>query len=249
MQVKQNETRRPSRSTADGKSLTLAEEQKIFALEEVLDYTFTDKTLPLTAMTHSSYANEKGCASYERLEFLGDSVLGYITAEFLFGVQPKIPEGRMTRLRAELVCEESLHKVSQLLGLGRFLRLGRGEEVSGGRERVSILADIVEATIAAMYLDGGMEPAKDFVYRYLLRDADTTQTHRDKDYKTSLQELAQAVGLTVSYELVEESGPDHNKRFTFAALVDGKVVGTGTGRRKQEAEQIAAAAAIEGLKH
>ena len=138
------------------------------ALEEKLNYVFRQENLVLTAMTHSSYANEHHCDSNERLEFVGDSVLGMVTAEHLFQSFPRMPEGKMTKLRAEIVCEQSLWEVADKLGLGRFLRLGRGEVLSGGRERHSILADCVEALIAAIYLDGGMEPAKAFIQTHIL---------------------------------------------------------------------------------
>ena len=220
---------------------------KINNLEQILDYKFHNIDLLETAMTHSSYANEHHCESYERLEFLGDSVLGYITADFLYRTQPAIPEGRMTRLRAELVCEESLYAIASRLGFGRFLRLGRGAEAGGGRTRQSILADLVEASIAAMYIDGGMEPARRFVYEQLLRYADVGAAHRDKDYKTSLQELVQSEGKSVTYELLEESGPDHDKRFAFAVLLDGQEIGRGIGRSKKEAEQMAAGNALKEL--
>ena len=162
-------------------------------LEEKIGYHFHDRELLQTALTHSSYANEKHgeAQSYERLEFLGDSILGLVTAEFLYTHEPRLPEGRMTRLRAELVCEVSLHKTALELDLGRYMRLGRGEEHTGGRERPSILADMVEAIIAAMYLDSGMEQARSFILTRILRDVEFGDSHRSADYKTRLQELVQ----------------------------------------------------------
>lgn len=220
-------------------------------LEKKIGYTFRDPRLLETALTHSSYANEKhegDCESYERLEFLGDSILGFTTAEFLYAHEPALPEGSMTRLRAELVCESSLHKVALALDLGRYMRLGKGEERSGGRERPSILADMVEAIIAAMYLDAGLEQAKSFIMSRVLKDAEISEEHRSQDYKTVLQELVQRkADQHIAYELIGESGPDHNKRFTFRVSVNGVSAGEGTGRTKKEAEQMAARQALETL--
>ena len=220
-------------------------------LEKRIGYRFGDAHLLETALTHSSYANERhapGTESYERLEFLGDSVLGLVTAEFLYAHSPALPEGRMTRLRAELVCESSLHETALALGLGEFMRLGRGEELTGGRERVSILADMVEAIIAAIYLDGGMDEARTFIMARVLADAQIGEDHHSADYKTALQELVQRRGeVAIRYELVGETGPDHNKTFTFSVSVDGETVGEGSGRTKKEAEQMAARAALESM--
>ena len=220
-------------------------------LEQKIGYSFNDKNLLLTALTHSSYANEKNdrSLSYERLEFLGDSILGLITAEFLFQHRPRLPEGRMTRLRAELVCESSLKVIAQELGIGDYMRLGRGEERSGGRERASILADMVESVIAAIYLDSGMEEARRFVIEKLLSHADLGEQHRIADYKTELQELVQRkADGHVSYELTGESGPDHQKVFYFTVYINGEAAGEGSGRSKKEAEQAAACAALEKLR-
>ena len=221
-------------------------------LEERIGYRFKDKNLLLTALTHSSYANEHaahGCESYERLEFLGDSILGAVTANFLYRHEPRLPEGRMTRLRAELVCEAALHKVALSLELGSYMRLGKGEENTGGRERTSILADMVEAIIAALYLDSGIDEARRFVMEKVLADAVITEDHRSADYKTELQELVQQKpNRHISYELVGESGPDHNKRFVFSVSINGTVAGEGEGRTKKEAEQMAARMALEALR-
>ena len=219
-------------------------------LEEKIGYSFKNPELLLTALTHSSYANEKqgSSGSYERLEFLGDSVLGIITAEFLFRHEPSLPEGRMTRLRAELVCEVSLHKVALQLGLGEYMRLGKGEEHSGGRERPSILADMVEALIAAIYLDAGLEQARKFVIEQLLSRAEIGEGHRIKDYKTQLQELVQRKSNQhIAYEMIGESGPDHNKLFRFCVYINGVAAGEGSGRTKKEAEQMAACKALEAM--
>ena len=221
-------------------------------LEERIGYRFRDRSLLVTALTHSSYANERHADSvpcYERLEFLGDSILGLVTAEFLYRHEPPLPEGSMTRLRAELVCEQSLHRVAQEIGIAPFMRLGRGEENTGGRQRPSVLADMVEAIIAAIFLDGGPEEASRFVHGKVLRNAEISETHRTKDYKTELQELVQRrPNRQIAYELIGESGPDHNKTFRFRVTIDGVPAGEGSGRTKKEAEQMAALRALEGMK-
>lgn len=220
-------------------------------LEKRLGYSFRNRHLLETALTHSSYANEnRACGSVcnERLEFLGDSVLGVTVADFLYRTYPDMPEGRMTRLRAELVCEQSLHRVALELHLGEYIRLGKGEEHNGGRTRTSILSDAVEAVIAAMYLDAGMETAVSFIHRCLLDNVSVTETPSFTDYKTALQELVQRrSGQVLAYELVGEEGPDHAKIFRMQVLLNGTVIGTGTGRTKKEAEQSAAANAMEAL--
>ena len=220
-------------------------------LEEKIGYHFHDRDLLTTALTHSSYANEKHgeAQSYERLEFLGDSILGLVTAEFLYTHEPCLPEGRMTRLRAELVCEVSLHKTALELGLGRYMRLGRGEEHTGGRERPSILADMVEAIIAAMYLDSGMDQARSFILERILHDVEFGDSHRSADYKTRLQELVQRrSNQVITYRLKGESGPDHDKTFLFEVLINGETCGEGSGKTKKEAEQMAARKALEAYR-
>ena len=220
-------------------------------LEEKIGHKFQNRELLLTALTHSSYANEKHdrSLSYERLEFLGDSILGLVTAEFLYSHEPALPEGRMTRLRAELVCENSLKGLAGELGIGDYMRLGRGEERSGGRGRASILADMVESVIAAIYLDSGMDEARRFVIDKLLSHAELGEQHRIADYKTELQELVQRkAGGHVSYEQTGESGPDHNKLFFFTVYINGEAAGEGSGRSKKEAEQAAACAALEKMR-
>jgi ribonuclease-3 len=219
-------------------------------LEKKLGYTFRDRRLLLDAMTHSSWANENkksGASSNERLEFLGDSVLGFIVADFLYTNAPDMPEGQMTRLRAELVCEKSLEGASTALGLGTGLRLGKGEELSGGRKRPSILADAFEAVVAAIYLDGGIEPAKTLVKGYIL-----TQFREGVpagcDYKTALQELVQRKnGQSLTYHMTGESGPDHMKLFTVEVRLNGVIRGEGTGKNKKEAEQAAAKLAYDEM--
>lgn len=220
-------------------------------LEEKIGHKFKNRELLLTALTHSSYANEKHdrSLSYERLEFLGDSILGLVTAEFLYAHEPALPEGRMTRLRAELVCEGSLKGIAEELGIGGYMRLGRGEERSGGRGRPSILADMVESVIAAIYLDSGMDEARRFITEKLLSRAELGEQHRIADYKTELQELVQRqADGHVSYEQTGESGPDHNKLFFFTVYINGSAAGEGSGRSKKEAEQAAACAALEKMR-
>ncbi len=219
-------------------------------LEEKLGYEFKNKELLKNALTHSSYANEnraEGIPSNERLEFLGDSVLGFVTAKHLYGLVPALPEGKMTRVRAELVCEHSLYGVAQELCLGEYLRMGNGEEKSGGRARASILADAVEAVIAAMFLDGGIEPAERFIESMVL-SPESIKAHHATDYKTELQELVQQKpGHILQYRAAGESGPDHDKVFMAEVYLDEKLVGSGSGRTKKEAEQSAACRALERL--
>lgn len=220
-------------------------------LEAKIGYSFKNKKFLETALTHSSYANEKhnsASVSYERQEFLGDSVLGLVTAEFLYNHEPMLPEGRMTRLRAELVCEASLHKTALDLGLGEYMRLGKGEANTGGRSRPSILADMVEAIIAAIYLDSGMAEARKFVLEKVLGDVEISEQRRSADYKTQLQELVQRkANQHIAYELISESGPDHNKLFEFEVKINGQPSGRGSGRTKKEAEQMAACKALEAM--
>ncbi len=218
-------------------------------LESKLGYRFKDRSLLENALTHSSYANEahSPMGSNERLEFLGDSILGMVTADYLFQKHPDEPEGDLTRIRASLVCEESLVEVAEVLGLGAYLKLGKGEETGGGRERPSIRADAVEAVLAAVYLDGGLDEARKIVQRFIL-DKETEKSE-SRDYKTALQELVQRTpGKTISYRLVEETGPDHCRSFVMEVWVDGRSQGRGQGRSKKEAEQMAAKAAIARLK-
>lgn len=218
-------------------------------LQKKLNYSFNDKELLVTALTHSSYANERRCQSNERLEFIGDSVLGMVVAMHLYRTFPKLPEGKMTRMRAELVCEQSLWEVADKLGFGEFLRLGKGEALTGGRERPSILADCVEAVIAALYIDGGFEVAKKFVDDHILSKLEILGTTPGGDYKTRLQEYVQKFqGQSLNYEMLSESGPDHMKVFCAAVYLNGEMIGQGQGRTKKEAEQNAAAKALEELK-
>lgn len=221
-------------------------------LERKLNYTFRDRSLLVEALNHSSYANEhrgEQIGSNERLEFLGDSILGFVTAEFLYEQHPDLPEGDLTRIRAALVCEQSLYEVAQKLRLGRYLKLGRGEEAGGGRTRISILADATEAVFAAVYLDGGIGAASALIHGVLL-DAEREEIveERRRDYKTALQELVQRqADQVLTYRMAGESGPDHEKTFTVEVLLNGIRIGTGDGHSKKEAEQAAAAAGLDRL--
>ncbi len=219
-------------------------------LETKLGYQFQNPKLLDHALTHSSYANEHhlgSISSNERLEFLGDSVLGMIVADHLYRTFPDLPEGDLTRIRANLVCEGSLVLVAKEWDLGRYLKLGKGENACGGRSRPSILADAVEAVLAAVFLDGGLAHDRDIIQRFLL-DRMEQVNRASRDHKTYLQELVQRKsGQVLSYELIGESGPDHNKTFQMQVLLNSQPIGQGTGHSKKEAEQAAANAAIERL--
>lgn len=216
------------------------------ALQNSIGYHFKNTALLSRALTHSSYANEYNLSAgdNERLEFLGDSVLGFITAEYLFSNHRDFPEGELTKLRAYAVCEKSLFAYAQEIELGKYLKLGKGEERTGGRERPSVLSDAFEAVIAAIYLDGGIDEAKEFVLRFVVPYVEAKPTF--KDYKTALQEVVQQNhGEALEYVLVSESGPDHNKRFEIEVHLNSNVLGRGVGGSKKKAEQNAAKEALE----
>ena len=217
-------------------------------LEAALEYRFQNITLLQNALSHSSYANERwhdSLKSNERLEFLGDSVLGMLVAEYLYQNFPDRPEGDLTRMRAEMVCERALAVVANRLNLGQHLMLGRGEELGGGRNRDSILADAVESVIAACYLDGGMPAAKKFIEKFILVNVPASK-RLNTDYKTALQELVQQKkNQVLSYNLVAEIGPDHDKQFRVELTLNDAVIGVGMGSSKKRAEQAAAQVAIE----
>ena len=218
-------------------------------LERGLGYTFRDKKLLENALTHSSYANERrdGRTSNERLEFLGDSILGFVVADFLYRGNPDKPEGDLTRIRADLVCERNLAKAAGTIRLGEFLLLGHGEEHGGGRFRDSIVSDAMESVIAAAYLDGGFQAAKGIIERLILTDIPVGRPG-NFDYKTMFQELVQREkDQIIQYELTGQFGPDHNKTFEVAVHLNGNRVGSGTGRSKKKAEQAAAEQAIAKL--
>lgn len=215
-------------------------------LQNNLGYQFKNPALLSRALTHSSYANERhvDTGDNERLEFLGDSVLGFITAEYLFANHRDFPEGELTKLRAYAVCEKSLFSYAEEIGLGSYLKLGKGEERTGGRTRPSVLSDAFEAVIAAIYLDGGMDEAKKFVLRFVVPYVEAKPTF--KDYKTMLQEVVQKnQGETLEYVLVSETGPDHDKCFTVEVHLNSNVLGRGVGGSKKKAEQNAAKEALE----
>ena len=221
--------------------------KKLEKLQQSVGYKFKDERLLQRALTHTSYANECNEGhnkSNERLEFLGDSVLGIITAEHFYLNFKDLPEGELTKLRAATVCENSLSSFARQLGLGEYLLLGKGEMCTGGSDRPSILADAFEALIAAIYLDGGIEEAKKFVLKYVDK---AVEEHRGfKDYKTVLQEVIQKnPGEVIEYVLVKESGPDHNKRFEVEVHLNSNVIGKGVGTSKKKAEQLAAKEALE----
>ena len=219
-------------------------------LENAIGYRFQNITLLQNALAHSSYANERwhnSLMSNERLEFLGDSILGMVVAEHLYRNFPDRPEGELTRMRADMVCETSLAAIAEQLGLGSHLLLGHGEEAGGGRNRASILADAVESVIAACFLDGGMEAARAFIARFVLCKVPEKQLV-NRDYKTALQELVQQKkNQTLTYTLVGESGPDHDKQFVVQVSLNGSQIGKGVGTSKKRAEQDAARDALEHM--
>ncbi len=218
-------------------------------LEKSLNYQFKDITLLKEALTHSSFANEqkgKKIKCNERLEFLGDSVLSIVVSDYIYKNCPELPEGDLTKLRASLVCEESLYKFAKAINLGSYLVLSKGEQNNKGAKRPSILSDAFEAVIAAIYLDGGREPAANFILRFIIPEIKNYKKHPAKDYKTTLQEIIQKnPGETLKYVLVGESGPDHNKHFVVEVHLNSNVIGKGGGKSKKQAEQQAAREALE----
>ncbi|HIR97656.1 MAG TPA: ribonuclease III [Candidatus Merdisoma faecalis] len=219
---------------------------KLEELEKKLGYHFHDRRLLEQALCHSSYANERHMdrlLNNERLEFLGDAVLELATSEYLYLNYPEMPEGEATRTRASIVCEQTLALCARDLGLGTWLRLGKGEELTGGRERDSITSDAMEALLGAIYLDGGFANAKEFVHHFILNDIEHKKLFFDS--KTILQEQIQSeTEEPLRYELIKEEGPDHNKRFTVTVSLGNDILGTGSGRTKKAAEQEAAYRAI-----
>ena len=218
--------------------------------QEKIGYHFNNQNLLKQALTHSSFANERRMSKLsnnERLEFLGDAVLEITSSEFLFEKYPNYPEGELTRLRASLVCEQTLAFCTRELEIGKYLLLGKGEELTGGRERKSILSDALEAVIGAIYLDGGFANAKEFIYRFILNDIEKKQLFFDS--KTILQEIVQGKHEgELRYQLIDESGPDHDKKYVVQVLVGQKVLGQGEGKTKKSAEQEAAYKALLYLK-
>ena len=219
----------------------------ISELEQKLNYKFKNIDLLKNALTHSSYANEEHCrfGSNERLEFLGDSVLSIIVSEYIYTNFKQLPEGELTKLRASLVCEKALCSFSRELQMGKYLFLGKGETHNHGEERPSILADAFEAVLAAIYIDGGFEPAKKHVLRFITEEIRSRNDDAFKDYKTLLQEVIQKnPEERLVYILTDESGPDHDKRFTVEVHLNSNVIGSGVGRSKKQAEQEAAHQAL-----
>ena len=217
-------------------------------LYKKIGYTFKDKGLITTALTHSSFANEMhdGTKYNERLEFLGDSVLSIVVSDYIYLNCPDLPEGKLTKLRASLVCEKSLYVYAKQINLGSHIRLSRGEKRTGGDDRPSILSDAFEALIAAIYLDGGIEPAREFILRFVIPDIKSSKPKKFKDYKTALQEIIQKnPEERLTYVLVKETGPDHDKHFVVEVHLNSNVIGRGGGRSKKEAEQQAAREALE----
>ncbi len=213
-------------------------------LEERIGYRFRDRSLFVCALTHSSYINEHAGDCYERLEFLGDAVLEMVSSAFLYEHFPDLREGDLTKLRAELVCEPALSAVARDLGLPAYLRLGRGEEAGGGRSKSSILCDITEALIGAIYLDSGrsLEQAERFIMQFILKDPEAVSF---LDSKSQLQEKVQKTGGIIAYELIDRQGPAHAPVYTVQVLINGNVSGTGQGKSKKSAEQAAARHALE----
>ena len=211
-------------------------------LEKKAGYAFRELSLLRQAMTHSSYVNERNMEKHacnERLEFLGDAVLELVSSEFLFHEHPTMPEGKLTRTRASMVCEPSLAFCAKRIGLGEYLLLGKGEEATGGRKRDSITSDALEALIGAIYIDGGFASAKEFINRHILKDLENTQLFFDS--KTILQEIVQAnFKSSITYRLVGEEGPDHEKSFRVAVYIGEEEYGIGAGHTKKAAEQVAA---------
>lgn len=225
------------------------EQKKLDEFQKRIGYSFKDPKLLYEALSHSSFANEnkKQRNSNERLEFLGDSVLSIVVSDHIFEHFKHLPEGELTKLRASLVCEKALFEFSKKIELGKYIFLGKGEEMTGGRERASIVSDAMEAVIAAIYLDGGIEAARKHIMSFLPKDLDTGHSPTSfHDYKTLLQEIIQKnPEERIEYFLRGEDGPDHDKRFTVQVLLNSNVIGTGVGRSKKTAEQNAAKEALE----
>ena len=221
----------------------------IEAVEESIGYTFKNKELLENALRHTSYAYENNVSSNEKLEFLGDSILEFISSKYIYGKYPKLKEGEMTKVRATVVCEKSLYQVAKLHNFSDFLYLGKSEIKTGERQRTAILADSVEAVIAAMYKDGGIEPVEKFIVENLKEPIEEATKHvGDKDYKTVLQEKLQVNGdVNIKYTITNEKGPDHDKTFEAQVECDGKFLAKGEGKSKKEAQMQAAKKALENL--
>ena len=219
---------------------------KLSLLEENIGYKFKNIKLLENALTHTSYAYEHNVSSNEKLEFLGDSILEFVSSDYMYKNYTKLKEGEMTKVRATVVCEKSLYKIAKLHNFSDFLYLGKSEVMTGGNQRPAILADSVEAVIAAIYIDGGLKPAKDFIVQNLKEEIEQATKHvGEKDYKTVLQEELQKNGdVKIEYVIIKESGPDHNKTFEAEVIFNGKVLATGIGKSKKQAEMQAAKKAL-----
>ena len=219
-------------------------------IEKEIGYEFKNKELLKTALTHTSYAYEKHINSNEKLEFLGDSILEFLSSRYLYENYPHLKEGEMTKVRATVVCEKSLYKIASKHNFGKYLFLGKSEKINGGNKRPAILADSVEAVIAAMYLDGGLDIVDKFIIKNLKEEIEQASTHvGDKDYKTVLQEKLQEGGeVKIEYEITKESGPDHDKSFEAQVRFNGKILAKGAGKSKKGAEMQAAKKALEKIK-
>ena len=218
-------------------------------LEDRIGYSFKNSKYLYVALTHSSFSNEmkmNKCDNYERQEFLGEAVIELVSSDHLYREHPDMPEGDLTKLRASLVCEPALASAARGFGLDRYIRLGRGEEATGGRGRDSIISDVLEAVIGGIYLDSGIESAREFILRFVMNHEGEAASFDDA--KSELQQRAQAKGKTVTYETVGESGPDHAKQFTVDCLIDGRRVSSGHGRTKKSAQQDAAGAVLRSGK-
>ena len=217
--------------------------------EQNIGYQFKDKNLLQTALTHTSYANEHKVQSNEKLEFLGDAILEFVTSEYLYKNYKKLKEGEMTKVRASVVCEKSLHEIAKMHNFSDFLKLGKSERISQKQVRPAIMADSVEAIIAAIFLDGGLEPAKKFIIKNLVDAIEVATKHiGQKDYKTVLQEILQKNGnVHIEYQIVKENGPDHDKNFTAQVKCNGKILALGNGKSKKLAEMEAARQALQNL--
>ena len=225
------------------------EKKNLEELEKNIGYKFKNIKLLQNALTHTSYAYEHGVQSNEKLEFLGDSILEFVSSEYMYNKYLNLKEGQLTKVRATVVCEKSLHKVAVAHNFGKFLYLGKSEIKSSGNKRPAILADSVEAVIAAIYLDGGLEPANKFIIENLNKSIEDATKHVGfKDYKTVLQEKLQEHGeVKIQYEIIKEEGPDHNKRFEAQVSCNGKILATGEGKSKKDAHMHAAKKALENI--
>ena len=227
----------------------MEQNRDLSALEQNIGYKFKNINLLKNALTHTSYAYEHKIASNEKLEFLGDSILEFLSSKYIYNNYPNLKEGEMTKVRATVVCEDSLYKIAEKHNFSDFLNLGKSEKLSGGKERPAILADSVEAVIAAMYIDGGLKVAEKFIIENLKNEIELATKHvGQKDYKTVLQEKLQIHGdVKIEYILLNESGPDHDKRFEMEVRCNGKKLAVGTGKSKKLAQMDAAHNAIESL--